>query len=78
PERAIIGVGGVGSAETAIEKIRAGADLVQLYSCMVYAGPTLPARIVRGMADFAEKEGLPNIRSIRDTRLDHWASQPLG
>ncbi|MBL3684235.1 hypothetical protein F2981_08680 [Sinorhizobium meliloti] len=31
----IIGVGGVCSAETAAEKIRAGADLVQLYSCMV-------------------------------------------
>jgi dihydroorotate dehydrogenase len=38
----IIGVGGVDSAETALEKIRAGADLVQLYSGMVYAGPSLP------------------------------------
>ncbi|BCH27248.1 quinone-dependent dihydroorotate dehydrogenase [Mesorhizobium sp. L-8-3] len=77
PDRAIIGVGGVSSADTALEKIRAGADLVQLYSCMVYAGPSLPSRIVRGMTDFAEREGLSNIRSIRDSRLDHWAARPL-
>jgi len=30
PQRALIGVGGVDSAQTALEKIRAGADLVQL------------------------------------------------
>ena len=42
PALPIIGVGGVSSAETALEKIRAGADLVQLYSCMVYEGPGLP------------------------------------
>ena len=35
PALPIIGVGGVSSAETAAEKIRAGANLVQLYSCMV-------------------------------------------
>ncbi len=39
PDFPIIGVGGVDSAETAAEKIRAGADLVQLYSAMVYGGP---------------------------------------
>ena len=42
PGVAIIGVGGVDSAETALEKIRAGADLVQLYTGMIYAGPALP------------------------------------
>lgn len=77
PDRAIIGVGGVNSAETALEKIRAGADLVQLYTCMIYAGPALPAQIVRGMARFAESEGLTTIRSIRDARLDHWAAKRL-
>ncbi|WP_378944499.1 quinone-dependent dihydroorotate dehydrogenase [Mesorhizobium sp. ANAO-SY3R2] len=77
PQRAIIGVGGVDSTETALEKIRAGADLVQLYTGMIYAGPSLPARIVRGMADFAGREGLKSISELRDTRLDQWAARPL-
>lgn len=72
---AIIGVGGIDSAETALEKIRAGADLVQLYTGMIYAGPTLPGRIVRSMAHFAEAEGLTSLRDIRDTRLAYWADR---
>jgi dihydroorotate dehydrogenase len=76
PDRALIGVGGVDSAETALEKIRAGADLVQLYTGMIFAGPSLPGEIVRGMAAFAEREGI-NIRDLRDSRLDHWAKYPL-
>ena len=78
PEMAIIGVGGVSSAETALEKIRAGADLVQLYTSMIYAGPSLPGRIVRGMARFAEAQGVASLRDIRDTRLAHWADRSIG
>ncbi len=37
----IIGVGGIDSAEAAIEKLEAGADLVQVYTGLVYAGPAL-------------------------------------
>ncbi|QPC94875.1 quinone-dependent dihydroorotate dehydrogenase [Mesorhizobium sp. INR15] len=77
PNRAIIGVGGVDSAETALEKIRAGADLVQLYTGMIYAGPALPGRILSGMIDFAERQRLKSIRELRDSRLDHWAGKGL-
>jgi len=77
PDVAIIGVGGIDSAETALEKIRAGADLVQLYTGMIYAGPSLPARIVRGMAKAIEAEGEKSPRDLRDSRLDHWAQQPI-
>jgi len=76
-EKAIIGVGGVRSTETALEKIRAGADLVQLYTGMIYCGPTLPGRIVTGMTRFAEAEGLSSIRDIRDARLAYWAGQHI-
>ena len=41
----IIGVGGVHSAEDAIEKINAGATLVQLYTGFVYEGPELVKKI---------------------------------
>jgi len=77
PERAIIGVGGVNSAETALEKIRAGADLVQLYTGMIYAGPALPGRVVAGMGRFLEAQNIATIREIRDTRLADWAGRPL-
>lgn len=75
PDLPIIGVGGVSSAETAAEKIRAGADLVQLYSCMVYEGPALPGRIVRGLSELCDREGLTSIRDLRDSRLDYWAER---
>jgi dihydroorotate dehydrogenase len=37
----IIGVGGIHSAEDALEKINAGADLVQIYTGFIYEGPSL-------------------------------------
>ncbi|PBC01526.1 quinone-dependent dihydroorotate dehydrogenase [Mesorhizobium sp. WSM3860] len=75
PKMAIIGVGGVDSAETALEKMRAGADLVQLYTGMVYAGPALPGRLVAGMARFVERERLKSIRDLRDSACERWASK---
>ncbi|MBD0779124.1 quinone-dependent dihydroorotate dehydrogenase [Maribacter sp. ANRC-HE7] len=41
----IIGVGGIHSAGDAIEKLEAGADLVQLYTGFIYEGPSLIKRI---------------------------------
>ncbi|MDF2448265.1 MAG: dihydroorotate dehydrogenase [Bacteroidota bacterium] len=41
----IIGVGGIHSAEDAIEKLKAGADLIQLYTGFIYEGPGLIKRI---------------------------------
>src|SRR5258706_4536214 len=47
---AIIGVGGIASASDAREKLDAGANLVQLYTALVYRGPGLVGEIVRGLA----------------------------
>jgi dihydroorotate dehydrogenase len=77
PDLPIVGVGGVDSAETAIEKIRAGADLVQLYTGMIYGGPSLPGRIVRGLDRVAVMEGLKDLREIRDSHLARWADQAV-
>lgn len=41
----IIGVGGIMSAEDAIEKFKCGADLVQLYTGFIYKGPSLIKKI---------------------------------
>ena len=45
----IIGVGGIDSVEAAQEKLDAGASLVQVYSGMIYEGPGLAARLVKGL-----------------------------
>ena len=42
---AIIGVGGINSANDAIEKLDSGADLIQIYSGFIYEGPSLVKRI---------------------------------
>ncbi len=42
----IIGVGGVSDGESALEKILAGASLVQLYTALIFEGPGLPRRIL--------------------------------
>lgn len=45
----IIGVGGVHSAQDALEKIDAGADLVQIYTGFIYEGPSLIKRINKAL-----------------------------
>jgi len=48
--KVIIGVGGIDSGEDALEKIRAGADLVQIYTGFIYQGPGLVKRIKQFLA----------------------------
>ena len=45
----IIGVGGILSAEDAVSKIRAGADVVQIYTGLIYRGPQLVADAARAI-----------------------------
>jgi len=59
----IIGVGGIFTADDAWEKIAAGASLVQVYTALVYEGPSIAADIVRGLKARMEKEG---VRSLED------------
>lgn len=77
PDMTIIGVGGVDSAESALEKIRAGADLVQLYTGFVYRGPGLIRTILTGLAKAVDREGAQGIADLRDTGLQAWADKPV-
>lgn len=45
----IIGVGGIHSAEDAIEKLNAGASLIQVYTGFIYEGPGLVSAICKGL-----------------------------
>jgi dihydroorotate dehydrogenase len=58
---ALIGVGGIATAENAWARIRAGASLVQLYSAMVYEGPGLARRINAGLLKLMRRDGFSTI-----------------
>ncbi|HZL72726.1 MAG TPA: quinone-dependent dihydroorotate dehydrogenase [Planctomycetota bacterium] len=60
----IIGVGGVGTVQDVVERMKAGASLVQLYTAFVYEGPALPGRLVRGLREYLDKEGVRRIEDI--------------
>jgi dihydroorotate dehydrogenase len=49
---AIIGVGGIHSAKDAIEKLEAGADLIQIYTGLIYEGPRLVLKINKALLKF--------------------------
>ena len=49
----IIGVGGIMSADDAIGKIRAGADVVQIYTGLIYEGPALVRRVAHALKTMA-------------------------
>ena len=57
----LVAVGGIGSAEEAYARIRAGASLIQLYTALVYEGPGLPARIAAGLATLLKRDGFGSV-----------------
>lgn len=54
----IIGVGGIATAEDAYRRIRAGASLVQIYTALVYRGPSVIGSILDGLAGLLERDKL--------------------
>jgi len=55
----IIGVGGILRGEDAVEKLRAGADLVQLYTGLIYRGPGLVRECAMALSRVASQGGAP-------------------
>ncbi len=60
----IIGVGGIDSFDEALNKLLAGADLIQLYTGLVYKGPSLVKRINRQLVEYLENRDLNSIRQL--------------
>ena len=65
----IVGVGGIFTADDAYERIRAGASLVQLYTALIYEGPGVVPRIVRGLAERVERDGFAHMREAIGTHV---------
>ena len=60
----IIGVGGVDSGQSVYQKIINGANLVQLYTGMVYKGPSIVSKINEELINILENERVKNISDI--------------
>ena len=59
----IIGVGGVSSGKDAFQKISLGANLIQLYTSLIYSGPNVVFNILKELSELLKKkriEMLPN------------------
>uniref|UniRef100_A0A8C8CET2 Dihydroorotate dehydrogenase (quinone), mitochondrial n=1 Tax=Oncorhynchus tshawytscha TaxID=74940 RepID=A0A8C8CET2_ONCTS len=57
----IIGVGGVASGQDAMDKICAGASLVQLYTSLTYQGPPVVTKIKRELEQLLKEQGFASI-----------------
>ncbi|WP_212525431.1 quinone-dependent dihydroorotate dehydrogenase [Actibacterium sp. MT2.3-13A] len=68
----LIGVGGVGSAEQAYEKIRAGASAVQIYTAMVYEGLSLVPRILTGLEALLARDGFDTVEQAVGCGREDW------
>jgi len=68
----LIGVGGVGSADQAYAKIRAGATAVQLYTALVYGGLSLVSDIVRGLDLLLKRDGFASVADAVGTGRNDW------
>ena len=61
----LIGVGGISSPEDAYAMLCSGANLIQLYTGLIYEGPLLPARINKGLLELMERDGIKHISELR-------------
>lgn len=57
----LIGVGGIGSGEDALARIRAGAHLVQIYTTFALEGPAIVSRLKRELLAALDRQGFANI-----------------
>jgi dihydroorotate dehydrogenase len=57
----LIGVGGIFSAEDLYEKIKAGASLCQIYTCLYYKGPHIVPTLLQGLARLLTRDGYKNV-----------------
>jgi dihydroorotate dehydrogenase len=73
----LIGIGGIDSGKRALEKIEAGATLLQLYTGLVYEGPGLIGEIKSFLTETLRTGGQSSLSAIRGRHADYWAKQPL-
>ena len=70
----LIGVGGVFTANDAWEKITAGASLIQVYTGMIYQGPSIARDINEGLASILRREGFQRLDDAVGIRANELAA----
>ena len=70
---ALIGCGGVEDAATALAKIEAGADLLQLYTALALKGVGVVAEILDGLERALDERGAATLAALRGARAREWA-----
>lgn len=60
----IVSVGGIFTTGDVIERLRAGARLVELYTGFVYGGPGTVRRILEGVLEYLEREAIADVESL--------------
>lgn len=73
----LIGIGGIDSGKTALQKIEAGATLIQLYTGLIYEGPGLIARIKSYLVRAVHAADAVAITDLVGTQAKVWAAKPL-
>ncbi|XP_067352382.1 dihydroorotate dehydrogenase (quinone), mitochondrial isoform X1 [Channa argus] len=68
----IVGIGGVASGQDAMEKIRAGASLIQVYTAFTYQGPPVVRKIKRELEQLLKEQGFSSVSEAvgADHRVD--------
>lgn len=69
---AIIGVGGINDAATAIERIKAGATMVQILTALYTEGPSLPGRINAGILDYMNQHKIKKVIDLVGIESNKW------
>ncbi|MCI5078236.1 quinone-dependent dihydroorotate dehydrogenase [Oricola sp.] len=77
PSKTLIGVGGVDSGATALAKIEAGADLVQLYTGMIFRGPDIANAINRELSALLDDRAAASLLDLRGSRVADWAAKAI-
>ncbi len=68
----LVGVGGIDSGASAYAKICAGADLVQLYTGLIYQGPGLVGAIKRDLVVLMQRDGFSHISQAVGSKAAAW------
>jgi dihydroorotate dehydrogenase len=69
----LIAAGGIETPDDAWERIRAGASLVQVYTALVYQGPSLPRRLNQGLPTRLRTAGYGDLSQAIGVDADHRA-----
>ena len=73
----LVGIGGIDSGKAAVEKIKAGATLIQLYTALIYHGPALIRDIIVKLQTECETQGLSSLEELRGKGAKSWAAKAI-